>query len=71
MRMPSQPEQSRAEKGGIERMTRKATIEVAPGYTVQYIEQFYPRAEADAALRALLRIETTPEVDGGKAKESA
>ena len=40
----------------------KIKIEVAPGYSVEYIESFYSSDEADALLRALLAVEMTPEV---------
>lgn len=38
------------------------TKEVAPGYWVEYVEQFYARDEADDILRAFLALEMTPEV---------
>jgi alkylated DNA repair dioxygenase AlkB len=40
----------------------KTRIEVAPGYSVEYIESFYSTAEAEAFLRALLAVEMKPEV---------
>jgi alkylated DNA repair dioxygenase AlkB len=40
----------------------KVTVEVAPGYTVEYIERFYTKGEADALLNALLAVEMAPEV---------
>ena len=40
----------------------KIKIEVAPGYSVEYIESFYSSDEADALLRALLAVKMTPEV---------
>ena len=40
----------------------KTGIEVAPGYSVEYVESFYSSDEADALLRALLAVEMTPEV---------
>jgi len=38
------------------------TIEIAPGYSVEYFEQFYEPDEAHNLLRALLAIDMTPEV---------
>jgi alkylated DNA repair dioxygenase AlkB len=40
----------------------KTRIEVAPGYSIEYIESFYSSEEADALLGALLAVEMTPEV---------
>ena len=37
-------------------------IEVALGQTVEYIEAFYSKEEADDILRALLAVDMTPEV---------
>jgi len=51
---------SRRLQGGVGKV--KIKIEVAPGYSVEYIESFYSSDEADALLRALLAVEMTPEV---------
>jgi protein gp37/alkylated DNA repair dioxygenase AlkB len=37
-------------------------IEVAPGYSVEYIERFYEKKEADDLLHALLAVDMTPEI---------
>jgi alkylated DNA repair dioxygenase AlkB len=37
-------------------------VEIAKGYTVDYIEGFYATAEADELLRGLLAVPMTPEV---------
>lgn len=38
------------------------TIEVTPGYAVEYFERFYEPDEADALLRELLAVEMTTEI---------
>jgi alkylated DNA repair dioxygenase AlkB len=37
-------------------------VEIANGYAVDYIEGFYPKADADKLLRDLLAVPMTPEV---------
>jgi len=38
------------------------TIEITPGYTVEYIEAFYETQEAEDLLRSLLAVDMTPEI---------
>lgn len=47
---------------GITKGEAQMRIEITGGYTVEYIENFYSKEEADGILHTLLAVEMTPEV---------